>query len=153
MIIRKFEPGDEASLFQVFYSSVHLVACRDYSLEQINAWAPADFDVQRWSDRIQKIRPFVVEVDCQIAGYADLQTDGHIDHFFVSGLYPRQGIGRCLMARIFEEAALLELKVLSSNVSKTAEPFFSAFGFNVVERTSVMRRGISISNAVMRKIL
>jgi len=153
MIIRKFEPGDEVSLFQVFYSSVHLIACRDYSLEQINAWAPADFDVRRWSDLIQKIRPFVGEVDHQIAGYADLQQDGHIDHFFVSDLYPRQGIGRCLMARIFEEAAVLELKVLSSNVSKTAEPFFSAFGFNVVERTSVMRRGISISNAVMRKIL
>jgi len=153
MIIRKFEVGDEASLFQVFYSSVHLIACRDYSQEQINAWAQADFDVQRWSDLMQKIRPFVVEIENQIAGYADLQQDGYIDHFFVSGLYPRQGIGRCLMARIFEEAALLELKTLFANVSRTAEPFFSAFGFNVVERTSVKRRGVSIPNALMRKIL
>ena len=153
MIIRKFEPGDEAVLFQVFYSSVHLIACRDYSLAQINAWAPADFDIQRWSDRIKKIRPFVVEVDHQIAGYADLQPDGYIDHFFVSGLFPRQGIGRCLMTRILEEAAFLELKVLSSNVSKTAEPFFSAFGFDVVERTVAKRRGVIIPNTIMRKIL
>ena len=153
MIIRKFELGDEAALFQVFYSSIHLIACRDYSLAQIDAWAPADFESQRWSDLIRKIRPFVVEVDNQIAGYADLQHDGYIDHFYVSGLYPRQGVGRCLMARIFEEAALLELKVLSSNVSKTAEPFFCACGFNVVRRTSVKRNGVSIPNAAMLKIL
>jgi putative acetyltransferase len=153
MEIRRFKLGDEAALFRVYFTAIHGVASRDYSPEQIEAWAPADLDVDLWANRVQKIRPFVVDFDNEIVGYADVQPDGYIDHFFVAGSHPRQGIGTQLMTRIHEEARSLGLTVLTSNVSKTAERFFALHGFHVVERRFPVLRGVTLQNALMRKEL
>lgn len=79
---------------------------------------------------MRDLRPFVVEVEGEIAGYADIQPNGYIDHFFVSGAYPRQGVGTLLMSRIHDEAKLLGISELTADVSKTAEPFFLHCGFS-----------------------
>lgn len=123
MEIRRFKLGDEAALFRVFFTSIHEVASKDYSPEQIEAWAPSDFDMVAWADQVRKNQPFVAEIDGEVVGYADVQPDGYIDQFYVSGLHPRQGIGTGLMARIHDEAESLGLVALTSNVSKTAELF------------------------------
>jgi putative acetyltransferase len=57
--IRRFVPGEEALLFQVYFTSIHLVACRDYSPEQVEAWAPQDLDRESWQKKIREINPFV----------------------------------------------------------------------------------------------
>lgn len=106
-----------------------------------------------WANKVQEIRPFVVELDGEIVGYADVQLDGYVDHFFVSGAHPRQGIGTLLMARIHEEAKSLGLSELTSDVSTTAEPFFALHGFKVVERRLPVLRGVTVQNSLMRKEL
>jgi len=186
MRIRRFRLGDESALFQVFYSAIHLVAAREYTSEQIEAWAPADLDQDVWGERMRGIRPFVVELSgivsaakaedrrssspyaegtstmveglpdaasgqTIIVGYADVQANGYIDHFYVSGHHPRQGIGNALMARIHEEAARLGLTELTSDVSRSAQPFYAHHGFEIVELRYPERRGVVIPNALMRK--
>ena len=153
MEIRRFRPGDEAALFRVYFTAIHRVASRDYSSQQVEAWAPKDLDVDLWTKRVRGIRPFVVELGGEIVGYADVQQNGYIDHFFVSGTHPRQGIGGRLMARLHEEAATLNLTELTSDVSLTAEPFFTVHGFRVLERRYPSLRGVTIPNAFMRKAL
>ncbi len=44
VVIRRYRFGEEPALFKVFHSAIHLVARRDYSNEQIKAWAPLDLD-------------------------------------------------------------------------------------------------------------
>lgn len=153
MEIRRVKRGEEVALFHVFFKAVHEVAARDYSPEQLDAWAPADLDTEEWTDRIRRNRPFVAEQGGEIVGYADIQPGGYIDQFFVSGAHPRRGIGTLLMARIHEEARSLRLTELTSDVSKTAEPFFLRHGFQVVERRFPVRRGVTLENAFMRKPL
>uniref|UniRef100_UPI0035AE8577 GNAT family N-acetyltransferase n=1 Tax=Hylemonella sp. TaxID=2066020 RepID=UPI0035AE8577 len=153
MEIRRFRFGDEVTLFGVFFTAVHEVAARDYSPEQIDAWAPVDLDLEEWIDRIRRNRPFVAELDDEIVGYADIQPSGYIDQFFVSGSHPRRGVGTMLMARLHQEAISLGLKELTSDVSKTAEPFFLRHGFQVVERRFPVRRGVMLENALMCKKL
>lgn len=153
MKIRRFQLGDEAALFHVYFSAIHLVACSDYTSEQVHAWAPADMDMNLWGKRVREIRPFVAELDGEVVGYADVQRDGYIDHFFVSGTHGRKGIGSRLMKRILEEAQSSGVTELTSNVSKTAEPFFALNGFHVVERKFPIRRGVTLQNALMRKSL
>jgi putative acetyltransferase len=97
MNIRRFQPGEELALFEVYYSAIHLIASNDYSAEQVNAWAPTALDRDLWVNRIRGIDPFVAEIDGQPVGYADVQQNGYIDHFFVSGHHPRQGVGKALM--------------------------------------------------------
>ena len=153
MFIRDFRLGDEPALHQVFLSAIHGLAIRDYTQEQINAWAPKDLDPELWARRMQGIAPFVMEHEGTPIAYADVQENGYIDHFFVSAPFGRQGVGSQLMRRIHERAALKGMSLLTSEVSRTAQPFFKKFGFvTVVERTPVIR-GIEVPNASMAKRL
>jgi putative acetyltransferase len=149
--IRRYEPGEETSLFDVYFTAIHLVARRDYTVEQVEAWAPRDVDISVWQNKIRKINPFVAELNGELVGYADVQPDGYIDHFFVSGKHPRRGIGSLLMTRILEEAKSLTASALTSDVSRTAQPFFVKFGFVVTEQRYPEVRGIVIPNAHMRR--
>jgi putative acetyltransferase len=138
------------ALFDVHYSAIHQVASRDYSPEQLEAWAPRDVDPEIWASRIRDINPFVVELDGRIVAYADLQQNGYIDHFFVSGAHPGRQIGSILMTHILNEAKRLGLTELTSDVSRTAQGFYERFGFQVVEQREPVRRGVVIPNVLMR---
>ncbi|WP_421229501.1 GNAT family N-acetyltransferase [Aeromonas jandaei] len=151
--IRKYKAGDETRLFSVFLSAVHDIASCDYTAEQIQAWAPDDISPELWADHIRALKPFVAEIDDDIAGYADIQPNGYIDHFFVAGHYARLGVGTKLMTRIHESAKEQGIFELTADVSKTAEPFFSYHGFQVEERRFPVRRGVTLQNALMRKKL
>ncbi len=148
--IRRCRPDEEAALFEVYYSAIHLLASRDYSPEQIQAWAPRDLDQGLWATRIRGIHPFVAELGGELVGYADLQANGYIDHFFVSGHHGRRGIGTALMNHLLHEARAASLTELTSDVSRTAQPFYERFGFTVVEERQPELRGGVIPNALMR---
>jgi putative acetyltransferase len=103
---------------------------------------------------MREIRPFVVEDGRgQIVAYADVQPNGYIDHFFVSGARARQGIGTLLMNRIHDVARDRGIFVLTSHVSRTAQPFFRKFGFSLSEERTPVIRGVVVPNALMRKEL
>ncbi len=151
--IRPFAAGDEAALRAVFYSSIHQLARADYRQEQLDAWAPAQYDAAAWAERIQSIQPFIAQVDGTVAGYADLQPDGLIDHFFVAGTAAGKGVGRALMQHLLALATAQGMRDLTSHVSVTAQPFFAHFGFSVVEQRLPVIRGVALANALMRKRL
>ncbi|MGI9211062.1 MAG: GNAT family N-acetyltransferase [Methylococcaceae bacterium] len=110
-------------------------------------------DEELWVRRIRGINPFVAELEGALVGYADIQDSGYIDHFFVSGRHPRQGIGRSLMEVLESEAKHLGVTELTSDVSRTAQPFFARFGFQIVEQRMPVVRGIEVPNARMCKFL
>ena len=149
MNVRRCQYGDEPALYEVYYSAIHMIATE----AQVNAWAPGSIDPNRWSDRMRGITPFVMEIEKQILGYADVQSSGYIDHFFVSGRHPRQGIGALLMHRIHQEALDSGIEELTSHVSRTAEPFFARNAFVVAERREPLLRGVTVPNALMSKSL
>ena len=150
LLIRRHKQGEESALFDVYYSAVHLIASQDYTPEQIQAWAPADLDPILWKTTICNINPFVAELNGSIVGYADLQSNGYIDHFFVSGKHPRQGVGSQLMTHLLKEARATSVQELTSDVSRTAQPFYERFGFTVVEQRFPIVRGVILPNALMR---
>lgn len=150
MRIREFQLGDEAALYAVFHSAIHELASKDYTPQQIQAWAPASLDPEVWATRMQGIHPFVAQAHGKIIAYADVQPTGYIDHFFVSGPSARTGVGTLLMNRIHEAASTQGISVLTSDVSRTAQPFFAKFGFVIVEQRSPVVRGVMVPNALMR---
>lgn len=153
MLIRDFIPGEETELRRVFMSSVHVLARDFYTQAQLDAWAPAAYDAQAWASRIAALRPFVATVEGRVAGYADLQEHGYIDHFFVSGDFPGRGVGSALMRHLHEVATRRGLPQLSAHVSLPAEGFFARHGFLVDGRQEVLAGGIPMTNARMSKSL
>lgn len=153
MKVRRFQSGDEPALLAVFVSAVHHLASRDYTQAQIHAWAPTDLDQAAWFARVRQNRPWVVDTDTGLAGFADLQPTGHIDQFYVCAAHARQGVGTRLMAHLHQQARRLHLPQLTAHVSRTAQPFFERHGFHVIEYQHPIRHGIVIPNASMHKSL
>ena len=67
------------------------IAAKDYSLEKISVWAPDSYDENAQINRMLGINPFIVFLNGTIAGYADLQSDSYIDHFYCSKEYIGKG--------------------------------------------------------------
>lgn len=147
--IRKFKTGDENGTWNVFYSAIHLVCSKDYSKEQIQAWAPTDLDLSLWAKKIHSIKPFIATLNGKIVGYADLQDDGKIDHFFVHGNHQAQGVARALMNRIIQKAPAQQK--LYSEVSHTAKPFYEKNGFKVIKVQEANMRGVVLTNNIMER--
>ncbi len=153
IVVHPYQAGDEVALWNVFYSAVRVTARRDYSQAQVEVWAPDDPDRDRWKERIAGIAPFVASVVGRVVGYADVQPNGYIDHFFVSAEMARQGVGAELMNVIHQTARERGLLRLFSDVSLTARPFFEHFGFAVETFQTVTLRGVEFTNMRMSKRL
>lgn len=151
--IRDCRTGDAPALRRVFESSIHTLAARDYRPDQLAAWAPRDHDAALWAERIQRIQPFVAELDNTIAGFADVQPSGYIELFFVSGDHAGRGVATALMAHLQAVAQARGITALHANVSLRAERFFLASGFAIEMRQEVERAGVILRNARMRKVL
>ena len=102
-----------------------------------------------WASKIRSIKPFVAVFGEKIVGYADLQNDGKIDHFFVHGSHQGQAVGRSLMNKIIAEGA--SRKRLYSEVSHTAKPFYERNGFKTIKVQEVNIRGVTLTNNIMER--
>ena len=140
MEVRKLRKGEEKEAWELFYNTIHNVNIRDYTESQVEAWAPADFDVNIAIQKIRDIDPFVVIMDRKIIGYGDIQPDGLIDHFYCHHEFQRQGVGSALFGAIEKEAEKNGISRMYSNVSITARPFFEAKGFSVEKEQTVKVR-------------
>ncbi|WP_245542684.1 GNAT family N-acetyltransferase [Psychromonas ossibalaenae] len=123
----------------------------DYSTPQLKAWAPDSMDMFIWNKRMTDIEPYIAELNGEIVGYADLQNDGLIDHFFCHQAHQREGIGRALMTHILAQGKQQKIKHYFAQVSITAKPFFEHFGFKVVKQQLVEVRDQELINYHMEK--
>jgi len=151
LIIRKYVEQDASAIWLLFFNTIRNVNCHDYTQLQVQAWAPDSMDLFIWNKRMMDIEPFIAEIDGIIVGYADLQNDGLIDHFFCHHQYQRQGIGSALMAHIFDLGSNKKINAYFSQVSISAKPFFEHFGFKLVKQQSVEVKDQQLTNFHMQK--
>ena len=146
MEVRKFRKGEEKELWKLFYNTVHNVNIQDYDENQIAAWAPEDLDINIAIQKFREIDPFVVIKERKIIGYADIQSDGYIDHFYCHHEFQRKGVGRTLFTVLEKEARESGILEMYSNVSITARPFFEAMGFSVEKEQVLQMRDQKLKN-------
>lgn len=144
MTVRPYRLDDFAAVLRLFQRSVHEVASRDYTPEQISAWAPDSPDVARWSKRLSDQSVFVCEDQDQIAGFASVDSDGHLDLLYVHPDVQRQGVASVLCAHIVQWATAHNLERLYTEASVTARPFFESRGFSVVGSEVIQAGGVSM---------
>ncbi len=154
MSIRRYHPDDAETLWELVFNTVHHINSRDYSDEQIKAWAPAEYDMNEWQQELCDKQPLVLCLEGKICGYADLQNNGHINHFFVAHDRQREGKGSYLIKRLFSKAQDMGLKEITVEASITARPFFEHHGFSVVrEEKDAYLRGQKFTLFFMKKKL
>lgn len=150
--LRPFRPDDTPALFALFRDTVHRVNARDYSPEQLRAWAPDAFDAARWGTLAERFA-VVAEANGRTIGFTDLEPDGHIDRFFVHADHQGRGVGRAMMGALVAEAGRTGLRRLFAEVSVTARPFFERRGFTARAAQEVLVRGVALTNFRMERLL
>lgn len=148
-----FQEEDAPKLWALFFNTVRNVNRRDYTEQQVKAWAQEGFDSQLWLKKMISIQPFVAVLDGVIVGYSDVQPSGLVDHFFCHHEYQGQGVGRALMTHVLKQAKAKGLTRIYSEVSVTARPFYEHMGFIVVNEQQIEVRGATLTNYVMEKRL
>jgi GNAT superfamily N-acetyltransferase len=151
MIIRRYQPGEETAIWHVYFRATHESNSRDYHIDLLNRWAPADQDMGEWRERCIQRNPFVAIIDDRIVGMAELEEDGFVDYFYVCPDYQGRGVGSMMLARIESEAIDMGLSRLTADVSLTAKGFFEARQFIVTEARDNMILGHPAPNFAMSK--
>ena len=151
--LRPYRPDDSPALLALFRDTVRRVNTRDYSSEQIRAWASEEIDTSQWTARFEGRFVVVAEEAHQPVGFTDLEPSGHIDRFFVSADHQRRGIGATLLAAVIAESRRLELPRLHTEASLTARPFFESQGFTTLASQVVVCRGVEFVNFRMERRL
>ncbi len=151
--VRPYEPTDLPAIVELLRASVRRIARRDYSERQVMAWAPDEVDWEARARRHSSRPTWVAEIGGRVAGFADLEPDGHVDFIYVHPEHQRAGVARALFQTIEAAARDLRLPRLFAEVSITARPFFAAMGFRLVAEQSVAVRGEVLANFRMEKSL
>lgn len=152
--IRKFEGQDTGPILDLFYETVHTVNARDYTKEQLDAWAPLeDMSAKRlvWERSLASHITYVADIGGTIAGFGDMTNEGYIDRLYVHHRYQRQGIATALLNTLEAEAIRLGAAKLFTEASITAKPFFERYGYSVLKEQTVIRSGVSLINYRMVK--
>ncbi|MEZ2304049.1 MAG: GNAT family N-acetyltransferase [Microcoleus sp.] len=153
MKVRNYEIGDTEQIIKLFYETVHQVNIQDYTKAQVDAWAPVDSDRENWVKSLSNKFTFVATEGDIIAGFGELETNGHIDRFYCHKDFQRKGVGTKILEQIEAKAKELGLKTIFTEASITAQPFFENKYFRVIKQQEVARRGQKFINFAMTKNL
>jgi putative acetyltransferase len=151
--IRLFEARDAEQIARLFHETVREVNICDYSSNQVRAWAPDDLHFRNWVEVCSNRFTYVADDAGAIAGFGELEPNGHIDCFYCHKNYQRCGVGRQIYRAIEAKAVELSVSRLFTEASITAKPFFQHMGFSVVKEQRVTRRGETFINFAMEKLL
>ena len=149
--LRKYNSRDATATLAVFLAAVTETAARDYSPEQIAAWArPGQRELIDWDESRRTLNTYVAILDGNVAGFSDVSAAGYIDMMFVAPRYGRRGVGATLLSFLERSTPA---SVLAADVSITARPFFEAHGFVVEAEQHPRIVGVRMTNFRMTKQL
>ena len=155
MEIRAYRQEDIKEIAELFYNTVHTVNAADYTEKQLDAWADGNIDLSAWNRSFQEHMTLVAVMPSdkangtqQIVGFADMDSTGYLDRLYVHRDFQRHGIASELCDRL-EQA--VDAEEFTTHASITAKPFFEKRGYQVVQEQQVERKGVLLTNYVMKK--
>ncbi len=150
MQIIKYNEKYKKEIPELFTNAIHKTCHKDYTKEQLNAWANLNIDYKTWEERLVKIKPYLAIIDKKLVGFAEFYDD-YIDCFYVHPEYQGCGVGKMLINHIFKIAKENEQTLLKVDASITAKPFFEKFGFKEVKKNIVKRVNVELINFSMQR--
>lgn len=141
--VRNYHPEDVQALATIYYNTIHRINIQHYTKEQVDEWAPiSSLETEGWATKFSRTKPIVAVVEDEIVGFAEFESNGHIDCFFSHHDWIGKGVGSTLMKEILQRAKNYSMHHIFSEVSITARPFFEKNGFKVIAEHISIRNGI-----------
>lgn len=131
----------------IFQNTVHKVNIKDYTQEQVDAWAPDFIDKEKWNKTLSEHYTFVAVKNDAIIGFGDIDDSGYLDRLYVHHDYLRQGVATLICNKL-ESMVDSDLTIIT-HASITAKPFFEKRGYRIVKEQLVERKGVFLKNYIM----
>lgn len=148
MYIRPYQTSDKEILADLFYTTIHSINIKNYTKEQVDAWATGHLDLEKWNQSFLDHYSLVaIEDDC-VVGFGDIDETGYLERLFVHKDYQGQGIATALCDQLEKAASVNEIRV---EASITARPFFEKRGYQVTQEQQVKKHGVWLTNYKMKK--
>lgn len=125
-----------------------MVNKKDYSGEQLDAWADGHVDIKAWNQSFLEHFTIVAEEKGRIVGFGDIDEAGYLDRLYVHKDFQGQGIASAVCDRL---EARFPAENIVTHASITAMPFFLNRGYEVERKQQVERKGVLLTNYVMVK--
>lgn len=139
---------------KLFSDTVHAVNSRDYTPEQLDAWAPRDERcLAQIAEKLSGQQTVGLKECGILIGFGSLDDEGDIDMLFVHKDRQGQGVAKAILRELERLALKSGKQAVSTFASVTARPFFERMGYGVERENVVDRDGVSLVNYLMSKQL
>lgn len=145
MFIREYQSSDCEEIIKLFDNTVHTVNAKDYTKEQLDAWATGRVDLNKWDQSLREHYSLVAVEDEMLVGFGDIDKSGYLDRLFVHEDYQGKGIGTMICNRLEQTVS----GSVITHASITAKTFFEKRGYRVVKEQQVERKGVFLTNFEM----
>lgn len=147
MEIRRYEKSDLEKITMIFQNTVHKVNIKDYTQEQVDAWAPDFIDKEKWNKTLSEHHTFVAVKNDDVIGFGDIDDSGYLDRLYVHHDYLRQGVATMICNKL--ESMIDADQAIVTHASITAMPFFEKRGYRIEKEQLVERNGVFLKNYIM----
>ena len=150
MFIRPATLSDLPAIIALFESTVLAIDRRDYTGEQLAAWASGGAHLSRWQKRVTT-QYFLVAASEEIIGFGSVDKIGYLDTLFVHPLHQQQSVAQLLLEALEKWARHQGMARITTEASITAKPFFERNGYEVLQRQEQQIKNEILVNYIMQK--
>ncbi|MGN1022466.1 MAG: GNAT family N-acetyltransferase [Lachnospiraceae bacterium] len=148
MELRAYMPADCRQMAELFTETVHTVNAKDYTKEQLDAWADGRVDLAAWNRSFLEHHTVVAWEHGRIVGFGDMDDSGYLDRLYVHRAHQGEGIGTAICDALEQAAGRV---TFTTHASITARAFFGHRGYRVLREQTVLRHEVPLINFVMEK--
>lgn len=153
MYIRTLHDDEYDEVIKLITQTVHTVCKNDYTKEELSAWAPANFNINKFRSALSDCLNLGAFEKSVLVGFISVERSGYINRLYTHKDFLRRGIATALLRKAQCWAKEKGICELSLDSSKTAVNFYLKNGFEK-SGVSVLQRGnVVFRNTVMKKIL
>ena len=151
--IRSPLEADFAAIGDIFYQAVHHLGCRDYTPQQLRAWAPEHLDSAHWRRRTLNLEVRIGVIGEEQVGFIGFSPSGYIDLLFTHPAHARRGVARGLLSEAENILRRAGVELATTQASLTARHFFETTGYTCIRAQEAICHGVAIRNFHMEKKL
>lgn len=153
MRIRKFKVGDEEAISKLHNGTIREINGKDYSQEEIESWSPIRTSYERMRTSLEKNTSYVAVIDNQIAGFGDLNSEGHVKRLYTHKDFQGKGVGSAILSKLEEEAKKLGFKKITLESTITAKTFYESKGYICLGKKIMESKRVEHEDWEMKKSL
>lgn len=151
--IRSFDADRDTLHTALLYHAAVRDGATAYTVAQRRAWSPDVPETGAWRARLTQQTVLCAEGPDGLVGFMSFDASGLLDLAFVAPEAAGRGVGSALLAATEEAARKAGLARLTTDASHMLAPLLRRRGWSVLDERIVERRGVTLANTRMEKML